>query len=111
MGVVAGNVSSETVMGSINVDQTNPPAPTLALAADTGSSNSDGITSNGQVNVTGLEAIILQTLIGIPHLDSSPSFLDARGNWVLGLANESHQITKARVLEATEDGVWYVAGI
>jgi hypothetical protein len=30
-------------------------APTLALAADTGSSNSDGITNNGTVNVTGLE--------------------------------------------------------
>jgi hypothetical protein len=30
-------------------------APTLALAADTGSSNSDGITNNGTVNLTGLE--------------------------------------------------------
>ncbi|MBW7462506.1 hypothetical protein K0U00_51490, partial [Paenibacillus sepulcri] len=32
-----------------------PTAPWLALAADTGSSDSDGVTSTGEINVTGLE--------------------------------------------------------
>ncbi|MDP3410118.1 Ig-like domain-containing protein, partial [Bosea sp. (in: a-proteobacteria)] len=51
----AGNTSNETVMGSITVDQTNPAAPTLTLQADTGSSGTDQITSNGQINVSGIE--------------------------------------------------------
>ncbi|MGE4242410.1 Ig-like domain-containing protein [Ramlibacter sp.] len=38
------------------VDTTAPNAPTAALASDTGASNSDGVTSNGQVDVSGLEA-------------------------------------------------------
>jgi uncharacterized repeat protein (TIGR02059 family) len=38
------------------VDTTAPAALNLALAADTGASAADGITSNGQVNVSGLEA-------------------------------------------------------
>jgi hypothetical protein len=41
---------------SVTIDTSAPTAPILALAADTGSSNSDGITNNGTVNVTGLEA-------------------------------------------------------
>ncbi|MAY55966.1 MAG: hypothetical protein CMQ37_08875, partial [Gammaproteobacteria bacterium] len=52
---VAGNVSNETVLSSINVDQTDPPAPVLTLAADTGSDGNDGVTSNGQIVVTNLE--------------------------------------------------------
>ncbi|MEY5101125.1 MAG: hypothetical protein RJA36_3844, partial [Pseudomonadota bacterium] len=38
------------------LDTAAPSAPTLSLASDTGSSGSDGVTSNGQVNVGGLEA-------------------------------------------------------
>ncbi len=54
----AGNLS--TAVGkytqTLTVDQTAPAAPTLALAADTGSSSSDHITSNGRINVGGLES-------------------------------------------------------
>lgn len=53
---VAGNVSSVGSMsGVIIVDSTAPVAPTLGLASDT-NITTDGITYNGSVNVTGLEA-------------------------------------------------------
>jgi large repetitive protein len=52
---VAGNVGTSGSL-SFTLDTTAPTAPTVALATDTGASNSDGITSNGTLNVTGLEA-------------------------------------------------------
>ena len=45
-----------TVDQAVTADTTPPPTPTLALAVDNGSSPSDGISSNGQVVVSGLEA-------------------------------------------------------
>jgi hypothetical protein len=52
---VAGNTSTNgTNAGAITID-TSAAAPSVALASDTGSSG-DGITSNGQVNVSGLES-------------------------------------------------------
>ena len=53
---IAGNTSANGQLGAVSIDNSAPTAPSLALAADTGSSNSDGITNNGKVNVTGLEA-------------------------------------------------------
>jgi hypothetical protein len=50
-----GNPGVSSAAFGLNIDTTAPAAPTLALAADTGASNSDGITSNGVVNVSGLE--------------------------------------------------------
>jgi len=52
---VAGNVSVHGAATSITVDTTTPAAPSVALASDTGSSNTDGITNNSIVNVSGLE--------------------------------------------------------
>ena len=46
----------ESLPLNFSKDTTAPSAPTLSLAADTGSSNSDGITNNGTVNVGGIEA-------------------------------------------------------
>ena len=51
----AGNVSTAGV-GNFVVDTVAPNAPTLALGGDTGSSTTDGLTSNGTVNVAGIEA-------------------------------------------------------
>ena len=51
----AGNVSVASGSLSVTIDTTAPAAPTETLAADTGSSGSDGITSNATVNV-GLES-------------------------------------------------------
>jgi hypothetical protein len=48
---IAGNVSSTTNLAAITVDQMVLP-PAAALHADTGSSGSDRITSNGQIDVT-----------------------------------------------------------
>jgi len=53
---LAGNTSTATSnAATIAVDATPPTTPGFALASDTGSSGSDGITSNGLVNVSGLE--------------------------------------------------------
>jgi hypothetical protein len=52
----AGKQSAAGSAYTANIDTSAPAAPTLALANDTGSSNSDGITKDGRINVTGLEA-------------------------------------------------------
>ncbi|MBS7780101.1 DUF4347 domain-containing protein [Acidovorax sp. CCYZU-2555] len=49
--IFAGYGSGQTY----TLDHTNPDAPTLALAVDTGSNSSDGVTSNPRVDVVGLE--------------------------------------------------------
>ena len=51
---VAGNTGTTSL--SVTLDTLAPIAPSLALGADTGTSATDKITSNGTVNVTGLEA-------------------------------------------------------
>ncbi|GGY09358.1 Ig-like domain-containing protein [Pseudoduganella dura] len=51
---VAGNASAATLLG-FTLDTLAPSAPGAALAADTGDSNADNITKNGQVRVSGLE--------------------------------------------------------
>ncbi len=54
---LAGNPGSAgSLAASITVDTSKPDAPTLALATDSGSDNSDGISNDGTVNVSGLEA-------------------------------------------------------
>jgi hypothetical protein len=52
----AGNVGSAAALAAVTVDTTPPAAPAAALAVDTGVSATDRITSNGTVNVSGLEA-------------------------------------------------------
>ena len=54
----ANNATEKVVTLAINnLDEAAPiAAPTLALANDTGSSDSDGITNNEQINVSGLQA-------------------------------------------------------
>src|SRR5207249_2443658 len=52
---VAGNNGTATSF-SFTLDTTAPAAPTVALSSDTGSSNSDHITRNGALNVSGVES-------------------------------------------------------
>lgn len=52
---VAGNTSTAANLGALSVD-TTAAAPGLSLAADNGTSASDGLTNNGQMSVTGLES-------------------------------------------------------
>ena len=52
---LAGNVSATGKL-SVTLDTAVPTAPTLALSVDTGASNSDAKTSDGTVNVSGLES-------------------------------------------------------
>jgi large repetitive protein len=51
-----GNTSEASSAFTLIIDQTAPAAPSLTLASDTGTSGSDGITSNGLFNVSGLVA-------------------------------------------------------
>ncbi|MDO6671533.1 beta strand repeat-containing protein [Cobetia amphilecti] len=68
---VAGNVSTEVSLGAVTVDATIA-APSLALSEDTNITD-DGITSNGEVTVSGLEA------------DASWEYsLDGGSNWIDG---------------------------
>ncbi|MCP9798973.1 VCBS domain-containing protein, partial [Cyanobium sp. Lug-B] len=55
---LAGNttVTPSQNAEAITIDQTNPAAPSFALASDSGSSNSDGVTNLGTVNVSGIES-------------------------------------------------------
>lgn len=53
--LTAPNGTAVSEQLAVTVDATAPNAPTLALAEDTGHDNSDGITTNPQVNVSGLE--------------------------------------------------------
>jgi Big-like domain-containing protein len=50
----AGNVGKSASLGATQVDTTAPAAPEIALAEDTGDTG-DGVTTNGQINVSGLE--------------------------------------------------------
>ena len=52
---VAGNVSSATSL-SFTLDTHAPAAPGVALTTDSGSSNSDHITNNGALTLSGIEA-------------------------------------------------------
>lgn len=51
----AGNIAAANPL-KLMVDTTPPPVPTVALVQDTGVSASDGITSNPQFKVSGIEA-------------------------------------------------------
>ena len=50
----AGNAGKSASLGATKVDATAPATPELALAEDTGDTG-DGVTTNGQINVSGLE--------------------------------------------------------
>ena len=52
----AGNTSGASTAVTYTLDNTPPATPTLTLASDTGSSASDGLTSNATINVSGLES-------------------------------------------------------
>jgi hypothetical protein len=54
-GTAAAGLTA-TLNDTMTVDLSDPATPTLTLAGDTGSSNSDGITRNGLINVGALEA-------------------------------------------------------
>jgi hypothetical protein len=50
-----GGITGTSAAFGFSVDTLAPAAPTFALASDTGSSGSDGITNNGTVTVSGIE--------------------------------------------------------
>ncbi|WP_339907504.1 Ig-like domain-containing protein, partial [Pseudomonas guineae] len=70
----AGNESAPAAVGP--VDAFAPDQPTLALASDTGASNSDGISGDGTLNVTGLEAGATWEY----SLDGGSNWITASGN-------------------------------
>lgn len=80
----AGNLSVVTSR-DIKIDTQLPDTPRVALQADTGISNSDNITSNGLLLLTGIEA------------DASWSYsLDAGENWRIGGTTANAQLSLSR---------------
>ncbi|WP_288365919.1 Ig-like domain-containing protein [uncultured Marinobacter sp.] len=68
--------NSGIVEQTFTIDLAPPPAPTLALAEDTGAENSDGITSNGTVTVGNLQTGA-----------SWEYSVDGGENWIIGEGN------------------------
>ena len=95
---VAGNSSvTGKIATPLSVDATAPAAPTLALASDTGSSNSDGITSVGTVNVAGLEAGAVWQF----STDSGATFSNGTGtSFVLGAGSYAANAVQVRQTDA-----------
>ncbi|WP_168203151.1 Ig-like domain-containing protein [Marinobacter fonticola] len=52
----AGNESSPSPTTAVVIDVTAPVAPTLALMEDTGADSGDGISSNGEMQISGIES-------------------------------------------------------
>ncbi|RFZ81163.1 hypothetical protein D0Y60_24530, partial [Shinella sp. WSJ-2] len=50
----AGNISATSTI-TFTLDRTAPPAPTVVLSHDTGTSSTDGVTNDGSLTITGLE--------------------------------------------------------
>jgi len=72
---VAGNTSTSTTF-TFTFDTVAPTAATLGLTLDSGSSNSDGITNSGVINVSGLEA----NSIGQYSTDNGQTWATFTGN-------------------------------
>ncbi|MCP8464706.1 Ig-like domain-containing protein [Pseudomonas sp. ZM23] len=83
----AGNVSPVATL-NVTVDTAAPAAPSLALESDTGVSASDGITSNGTINVTGLEAGASWQY----SLDGGTTWVDGSGTQITGLAEGANTV-------------------
>ncbi|MER8753876.1 hypothetical protein NKH57_32650, partial [Mesorhizobium sp. M1050] len=107
---MAGNVSAETDFTFV-LDPQAPSAPGVALIVDSGASNTDHITNNGALNVTGIEigATVEYSLDGGAHWQSTfaPQFgpnafavrqTDAAGNsstatdFVFSLVQEGYAV-------------------
>jgi uncharacterized protein YdeI (BOF family) len=52
---LAGNTGTTNAL-EVDMDKTAPAAPTVAFVSDTGASKTDHVTSNGQIQVSGIEA-------------------------------------------------------
>ncbi|MCK8067447.1 Ig-like domain-containing protein [Cobetia sp. 1CM21F] len=100
---VAGNVSDAVNLGAVTVDATID-APSLALTTDTNISD-DGITSNGEVTVSGLEADATWEY----SLDGGSNWIDGTGTtFTLGegvYANGDVQIRQTDVAGNVSDAV------
>ncbi len=55
----AGNISQPSMPLALVIDTAAPPALSVSLADDTGASDSDGVTNNGTLSLTGIEAEVL----------------------------------------------------
>ena len=87
----AGNIGPVgNLTTAITLDKTAPAALNLTLAGDTGSSNSDGITNNGTINVGGLEG-------GATWQYS----LDGGANWATG-SGTSFDLAEEKTYEANQ---------
>jgi RHS repeat-associated protein len=85
---LAGNVSASSTAFKFTLDTTIA-APTIALAKDTGSSSTDGITNSGVVNVTGLETGALAQY----SLDAGKTWIAITGNKITLTGDGAKSVT------------------
>ncbi|OLZ62997.1 Ig-like domain-containing protein, partial [Chromobacterium violaceum] len=95
----AGNVSGQSSAYSITVDTTAPAAPAglaLSAATDTGSSHSDGKTSNNQPTVQGTAEANSTVTVYVDGTAVGTATADGSGAWTYNLtsslADGSHSI-------------------
>jgi hypothetical protein len=97
---VAGNTSGVSSPGiNVEIDQTAPDAPNFALTNDTGDSDSDGISGNGEITVTGLEAGGSWEY----SLDEGSSWQDGSGS-TFTLPNGTYAANKVQVRQSDVAG-------
>ena len=72
---VAGNLGAAATR-AVSIDSLRPVAPTLTLTQDTGASNSDGVTANSNIQVSGIESGASWQY----SIDAGTSWLNGSGN-------------------------------
>jgi VCBS repeat-containing protein len=93
----AGNIGAATSLGVVTVDVSAPVAPTIALAADTGVSATDGITNNGAVTVGNLEPGATFQY----STDGGATWINGTGTgFVLGAGTYAAGVVEAREVDA-----------
>lgn len=94
---VAGNSSEPSALFVVNVDTSAPAAPVIAsVATDTGSSSSDGITSDDTITLTGTAEAGSVITISDGGTDIGTTTVDGSGNWSFttgDLADAAHSLT------------------
>lgn len=93
---VAGNTGDPGALGAFEVDQVAPDAPALALASDTGTSATDGLTSDSTLSITAEAGSTVEVFNGETSLGLAQEDPDNAGTFTFeptGLADGSYTLT------------------
>jgi hypothetical protein len=101
-GLAAGaDVAKPPVVPTPPADTTPPPAPTVQLAQDTGASATDHITSNGKIQIGGIEAgAVWQYSVDAGKTWTTGQAADANGAATLDTAANGEQTLQVRAIDS-----------